>query len=269
MLDCITELIFDDDSAYLVGVPDMEDFILTQIGLNVSIRNSRVRSFTAWYVGDELTNPEREKGVPSLARTIFSELWERRVILEDPTVLTQLEKQYGSAFVHGSSDKVSKKKGHSHGHKHKHKHKHDDNSSSIGDSSGVSGSTALVVGGPLPTLIEDDNIGESGTVTPTPIDMTGDGHAIADTTDTTDGDNDGEEDGEIAVIPVLTEDTIRQAALYDPNTIVAFEKALATGTGSEVRVAMLSRYISVIGSCRQFSMSKALWPPGPQKSSSR
>lgn len=197
MMDYIVELAVEDGQC--CGIPDDEDFALGQTGVDVFQRTNRIKAFTAWYCGDELVNKNRDKGVPSLARVLVSELFERRAILEDPSVAAYMEKNMGHAAVHGSESKR----------KDKHRHKH--------------GQKAVEVISESPTADTDDD----------------------------------------------AYDHVRKTTLYKSKLITVYERSLTTSSGTDGRIELYRRYVDVMSCCRQYSMTRLLYPPGPQKSSSR
>jgi hypothetical protein len=84
-LDNIMELAFLDG----VCVPDPEDITLDPHTFDV--RRHRWNDFTAWYAGNEEIERVPGRGVPTLARVIFSEDWETKVARTDPFVLSRME----------------------------------------------------------------------------------------------------------------------------------------------------------------------------------
>ena len=55
-----------------------------------AIRNSRWISFTKWYAGDEAINRVPGQGIPTLARVLVAEKWEKKVLYEDFTIMESM-----------------------------------------------------------------------------------------------------------------------------------------------------------------------------------
>ena len=81
MLDVVLEAAIEEG----VAVPDPED---VDIDVKVNaIRFNRWQAFAKWYAGGEGEEKVPGLGVPSLARVLVAETWEREVVLQDFSIL--------------------------------------------------------------------------------------------------------------------------------------------------------------------------------------
>ena len=80
-LDVVLEAAIEEG----VAVPDPED-VDVDVKVN-AIRFNRWQAFAKWYAGGEGEEKVPGLGVPSLARVLVAETWEREVVIQDFSIL--------------------------------------------------------------------------------------------------------------------------------------------------------------------------------------
>lgn len=83
-MDCITELAIEDG----IMVPDLEDVYVDKS--TTSFKAIIWEEFKLWYVGEEIHQRIPGKGAPSLPRVIFAEEWEKKVVLSDEFIRSEM-----------------------------------------------------------------------------------------------------------------------------------------------------------------------------------